>query len=458
MSSYRVQVSVSDRELQEMDRKIRDTANYVALRRQETERLRRQAEARAQEIAAMRAANERAVQDALHTLERSYEDALRQLHDGTEAELRQRSARFADGLQALAEDARRRDVRITALDRQAEQTAQEMNRVFNALAAQSASAHERAETTARQLHGLADRIAQMHPEAFAANEYARLTAMLDNMDASLRRGDDGAAIILSQNGILDATRLMGRLSAANTRFAGLLEEAQTRAARLEERFGLFAPEAGGAVRIELDGEQYEQDYDISRWSHGRFDELRTQFEGLRQTLTQAQQTPCTPEAAAHLSEELDRLSAALDACDRQAREELIASEHVCRMAETLHDSLSSAGWALEDSGFRDDDDRKPYTLQYRDAAGNVLSMVVGPGEANDRPEFAMEVYSDNPVLADSAKRGVNAALTAEGVQIEHTEVRSDCHRNPTAEDFVRNTVQEFDAASARRRMQQTRQA
>ena len=169
---------------------------------------------------------------------------------------------------------------------------------------------------------------------------------------------------------------------------------------------------------------------------------------------QTQETPVSISDAERLRNELLQLSDALDVCDRQARQELIASAHVCQTAETLHDGLSSSGWELTESGFQNDDDRSPYVMQYHDTAGNNVSVVVAPGESAEKPDFFFEVFSDNPVFADSAKRGIHASLAANGVQIERAEERNDCHKNPTPADFVRNSVREAQEISAYRRAQE----
>lgn len=454
MSSYRTTITIPDEEWAAIQQSISDTNNYVARRQAEAERIRRQVEERNREIAAIQAANERAIRGAVNTLESTYDGILRQLYDQTTEEVSRQNEQFSSEIESLLADAKDRERRISDLNSRVEQIAQNVNDAFTTMSERRASQQERACAMSQSLHDLLERIGQLNPNVFVPSGYARLQAMVNGLDANLRSGDYSAANILSQNGILDATRLLGELSVSNSRVNVILQDVRTNAARLEERFGVLGSAADGAVTVEIGEETYEYDYDIAHWSHGYYDTLRTRFSQIQDALRQTQNTPILILDAERLRDELLQLSDALDVCDQQARQELIASAHVCQTAETLHNGLSSSGWELAESGFQNDDDRSPYVMQYHDTAGNNVSVVVAPGESAEKPDFFFEVFSDNPVFADSAKRGIHASLAANGIQIEHAEERNDCQQNPTPADFVRNTVREAREISAHRRSQE----
>ena len=125
----------------------------------------------------------------------------------------------------------------------------------------------------------------------------------------------------------------------------------------------------------------------------------------------------------------------------------------------IYNILSAEGWILGDNGYRNDNEKEPYALNFRDGAGNIVSIVVGSGETPEQVTYTLETYGDGFEQSDvrrrATKEGVTAALQANGIATESTEHRDDCSDNPNVEAFISNSAEECNEIMNRRRALRT---
>ena len=94
-------------------------------------------------------------------------------------------------------------------------------------------------------------------------------------------------------------------------------------------------------------------------------------------------------------------------------------------------------------------------MNFRDGAGNIVSIVVGSGETPEQATYIVETYGDGFEQSDvrrrATKEGVTAALEANGITAESTEHKDDCEDNPNVEAFISNSAEICNEIMNRRR-------
>lgn len=429
---------VSSNEWSAMQQRVADTNAYVINRAAEARRLHEEAERRSREIAAAHAANMRAIDEAVTALNNAYRNTLREVRGDFDARVAEESADFQRQIQDMLQDVRDASGRISRTDSRVNELAREYNAVFQDRLAQRAHSQDRAQMVLQELDRFLEQIRALNPERFAPADYVTLQTLRASTEANIQAGDYSAALVVSQNGILTASRVLTQLTLDNARFHEELVAARNEAATVVNRVEELASD-DGVLSIEVDGTQQEFDYDIAYWSNGDFDALRERLATAEARLASGE---LSMQELAHIRSEIGQLRAQLDRCDQAARRSMAESIFVEDTAVRLHNSLTQRGWELVEGGHHEDEAREPYTLEYEDGNGNTVSIVVSPGEKSDEPIYAVEVFSEDEYRAAIIKEGIHASMAEEGLQITGIERRDDCHLNPTPEAFQQNMVEE----------------
>lgn len=448
MSSYWTIISCA--EWDRLKESIAAADAYEIESREEIARLRTLEQARQWELDRLCQETRHRTEDSIHALTESYRAAAEGLDLQARARLAEQDRSFAGQLEQLRAQAAQTGTRASALTEGAEAAAREYSAVLEQALAEHSRGEERAKRTLEEVDRLLEQVRALHPSAFLPAAYPSLEAMRASISANLAAGDFQAAMVVSQNSILEASRALIQLVLLQERHSRRIEQLQERGAALQTRAERLSA-GGGTLTVEMDREPAQLPYSIQFWSYGAFDGINGQISALNQELRREADTPTGLDRLGRLEEQLARLEERLEACDQEARQSLAGAAAVENTVQRIYSRLDEQGWTLESSGRQDGDTRKPYSMTYTDGGGNTVSIVVASGERPERPSFLYEAFSPSEGMAAMVKEDVGAALREEGLIPEHTVERDDCALNASPDVFIRRAEQEAEQLRRRGR-------
>ncbi len=438
-------VYVSRREWEEMRNRVANPRAYVINEETELRRLQELEQRRRREIERIQLVNQRAVEQSLENLVRNARNQNISANREIRSRLQDRRQDFQRQMESMIHQIRNLSGRLDETDRRVDTLARDFNAQFQNITAQISQRRDRAEAICQELDNFLDQIRILNPEKFLPGQFASLSAIRASLEANIQAGDYQAAILLSQNSILTASRMLSQLVIMNENYNQQLFQTQNDAQSLAARLDAFAS-SHGVLAVEANGQSQELEYDIGYWSNGRFEQINRQFQTLQ---TAVQSGQLSQQDLVRARQEIARLEQILDQCDQQARGELAGAVFVEDTASQLYETLTERGWMLEDSGFHGDDARNPYTMQYEDGNGSTVSVVVSRGATPEKPVYAIEVFSDDTYRAETIKEGVHRSVSDQGLRIQGITRRNDCRQNPTPQAFQQNMVREYMQARKR---------
>lgn len=466
-------------------RRIREQASRVQRAEAEAQRIRQQSAERERRITQQYQANINSINNTVQQIGRRTSDEIARLSSETRNALGQQAVNFRQQLEqernsaraAIRQERERTDREISAINnrvgavegrvRRAEAAIDgvrratdaintrvnsmyaDFSRRFDAIAQREADHRDRANIYLAQLSDLMTTISNLQPERFTDGvQYADLNATMQNIISNIENGQYDAAVSLAQNAIIDASRLVTFLTINNDEFNERLSQIRSEQNRILERIEGFGPSSQNEIEFtDSSGEEYSQTYDINEWSGGLFNELVSEFNAVSERLRNVENDSSIDiEELERIGNNLTHIDESITDCDSYARDELIRSYSVEDTARRIYDALSEEGFELGENGFENDDERAPFTLNCEDDAGNTVSVVIASGDAVDKPSFMIEAYTpgdeQDETLRAAIKDGVITAITEHGVEVEHTEHRNDCHKNPNINAFAENSLNE----------------
>jgi len=437
---------VSRREWEAMKARVASAEAYILRRQEEASRIAALAASRRREAADIRATHQARVQQSVAQLRNAFQANVNRVKDQLTTELRSQAGALEGEIADMFTQINDTKVRISSMESRISQVAETYNAVFQELARSESDKERRAELVAAEVEHLILAMEGLSPERFVPTEYATLIAQRDNIRANITRGDSQAAIMVSQNSVIQGTQTLARLQLLNERFSQRVLEIKERASALRERIERFTSESG-ALSFEFNGVMQEFDYNIDFWSNGRFGELVGEFESLESLLNGDE---IGLEQLEQIGQSLEVLDQNISVCDEMAREERCAALATADTVMRIHAGLNNSGWHLEESGYESDDERNPYTMNFDDGDGNTVSIVVSPSSP-EGSEIFVEAFSDNEAMVEMTKDGVNALLEDQDITIEDTERSSDCHLYPDPQAFTQSALEEAREALEQRR-------
>ena len=363
---------------------------------------------------------------------------------------------FEEGIADLREEIGSTMRKTAEVSRKVEHISGEYAKLVSELASRSAGAAEKAQAYMETIRRLSKQIAALYPSVFAPDKHRELLHLVASAEGNLAGSSFESALIAAQNGAAKASRLLVELIADNALFEQVLVETMERANALNDRFELLSPEMQGAIAFDLDGEKIEYPYDIDHWSEGRFAALQARFRSCYDQLQQAAEKKAPVKQLESIQAELSHIEELLTKCDVGARQELLGSLKVQEISARLCDSLMDNDWSLEEHGFAQTDDRNPYTMTYRNGAGNSISIIVSPGVSAEKPSIFLEAFTEEPAHSDIIKRNVHATLSNEGIAIEQTQQLADCQAHPNGDAYIRHTLSSANKVNQQRRQKSFR--
>ena len=442
MSANHTQVDCD--EWREINRSIATTEAYVINREEEVRRIEEVTARRRREIADVHAVHQARVRQSVARLRNAFQVNVDRLKDRISAEVRQQTGSFGHQIEGLLTEINDSKTRISSLEHRIHQVAETYNEVFQEFASAEGNQMRRAELELAEVEQLIQAMEELSPERFVPTEYANLISLRESVRADIAAGDSQAALIVSQNSVLQATQTLARLQLLNERFSQRSLEIKERTSALRERIERFASEAG-VLRFETECVMQEIDYDIDFWSNGRFGEIVEDFERLEGLLDDDK---IGLEQLEQIGQSLEILDHNLSVCDEMARKERSAALGAEDTATRIYSGLSNAGWHLEDSGYASEDERNPHTSHYVGPNGDRVSIVVVPSSSAGA-EIIMEAFSDDPGMVELTKDGVHAMLEGQGITIGSREERDDCHLYPDPQSFTQAALEEAEQRRAR---------
>ena len=436
---------ISNREWEEMQERVAQTDSYVIRSQQETNRLSALAEQRRQEARRISDAARQNIENACATLTNSYRQALSRTADGFGSDLYNHAGSFRGQLDSLRSQYAQASTRLSTMNEEIAAIGRRYSDAMSAYWNQIADQKARAEAYLQELRRLMDQIQALDPQIHTPTELASLQTRFNFAQSNISAGAYQAALAGAQISINDAGCLLTRLTILQeqriSRTEALREAMQTLGQRID---ALASPE--GSIEFTLGGSDCAVPYSIHDWSDGEFGRIQEEYRRIQSELNHL------PTAQLdNMHRRIVNLDTALTLCDNRARREFAGSLSVQDMAEQLQCRFENSGWQQVSADWTDGDERKPYSMIYRDGAGNDVSIVISPGEDPENPMLSFDVFSEQEYQADATRRELVAMLPELGMKPGSIEMRNDCHLNPTPEDFLDRTVREAENRRARRR-------
>ena len=456
MSSYVSTVTISDAEWATIQQCVADTNAYVARQKERARRIQEETNRREQDLMKLQAELKHQTAAAAASLTAAFNKTLGDLERTSGDASKKQAETFEEGVADLREEIGSTMRKTAEVSRKVEHISGEYAQLVSELASRSAGAAEKAQAYMETIRRLSKQIAALYPSVFAPDKHRELLHLVASAEGNLAGGSFESALIAAQNGAAKASRLLVELIADNALFEQVLVETMERANALNDRFELLSPEMQGAIAFDLDGEKIEYPYDIDHWSEGRFAALQARFRSCFDQLQQAAEKKAPVKQLESIQAELSHIEELLTKCDVGARQELLGSLKVQEISARLCDSLMDNDWSLEEHGFAQTDDRNPYTMTYRNGAGNSISIIVSPGVSAEKPSIFLEAFTEEPAHSDIIKRNVHATLSNEGIAIEQTQQLADCQAHPNGDAYIRHTLSSANKVNQQRRQKSFR--
>ena len=367
---------------------------------------------------------------AANALQANFASSLTAVGAGLSGALGASAADFSHELNDLRSAVAAAGARVSSLGARIDSFATAYQQAIDAEIRSNISARDQAHSAMSAVDALIAQIETLNPGQFVAPEYAGLTALRAVMASNMDSGDYEAALASAQMGILNASRTLTRLILLNDEFNALRERARTLAADINARI-LDLSAAGTTISVPYRGSDLELDYDISHWTRGLFDVVRSDFDRLNGEIS-----------TAHNAQQLESIISALNTCadnltrvDRMGRSDRAGEVIVEDVAVTLNNALTEIGRDLEGSGFHNDDMRDPYHMTYSDGAGNTISVVIAPVNP-EHPMISVEAFGSDPNVVADLKNGLLSELQNRGIDLLRVSQSNDCSQNTDPEAFI----------------------
>lgn len=453
MSSYYTTVSCEEwRRMQDL---IQNADSYVIRNNHEIERLRKLEQERRAELNRIKDLNSRAIELAVDCLTLTGRVSAEGLIERIGHQINEQTHNLSEQIGLVRQEAANADFRISRAADAIEQIARDYSEIINDVLGSERDDEARANAILTELDTLIVQIRELNPQPHLLAEYSVVEANRAAVASNIKTGDYQSAIMVSQGSIINASRVLMRLIAINEHNNRILSEAQERLNDLRGRIDAFASGEGRIV-VNAGEDMYESEYDINYWSNGTFAEIAREVDQIAECLSDTDNKPVATEELERYISRIAELNEFLSDCDQNARNELAGSFAIENTAQRLYDNLTGRGWNLSDSGHREGDSRRPYTMTYDDGAGNTVSIVIGSGNTPDRPAFYYEAFAENEGMASLVKDGIGAALVTEGLNPQNTIHRDDCHNNKEPEEFRNNASLEAEQMMLQRQNLQKR--
>lgn len=470
-------------------RRIRQDAARTQRAEAETARIRSEAQARERRINEQHQANlnslNRTIQQmgqnntremdrlrtetrtALGTQAANFRAQLERERESARAEMRAERARTASEISRINSRIDRTDAAVASVRRvtdaistRVDSMDREYDRRFNEIAQRESDNRERASMHLAILSELLNSISTLKPNKFTDGElYANLLALQNNIRQNIENGQYDAALALAQGSILDAQRLLTRLTILNDEFNERLRTVRALQNQIRETIEGFGEAADNVITYtDANDVEYVQEYDIDEWSGGMFSGIVSRFEAISARLDGAEDaTDIDLEELERINCSLEHVTESIEECDRIAQDAVIGSYAVEETSHTIFDVMRSEGYTASESTFADNDEKKPFVQSFVDGNGNTVSIVVANGENPEQAVIALETYNEgaepDEFVRRTAREGIYSALRERGIEIEDVEHRDDCDKNPTSDAFIANSVAEYAEANSARRQQ-----
>lgn len=456
MSSYVSTVTINDAEWAEIQRCVADTNTYVARQKDKARRIREEADRRERDLIKLQTELKVQATNAATSLKTTFNKSLEELARTSHDVSKKQADTFDVGISELRDEISATRRKTVAASQKIGHLSDEYTKLISELVSRSDGAVGKVQTYLESIHQIVEQISSMNPAVFEPDKYNEIVQLITSAETNLKNGSYEAALITAQNGSAKANHLLVELIADNDIYDKELVDATEQANELKTRFDLLAPEMHGAISFDLDGETVEYEYDINHWSEGRFEQLRTTFTNCFNQLQQMCKNKTPIKQLEALRAELANIDTQLTKCDIGARQELLGSLKAQEISARLCDSLMDNDWSLEEHGFEQADDRNPYTMTYKDGAGNSISIIVSPGDTAEKPNIFLEAFTEEESHSDIIKRNVQATLADEGISIEQTKRLSDCQSHANGDAFIRHTLSGAKETNKQRRQKSFR--
>ena len=450
MSSYYNEIYVNDEEWKNIQQKVCDTDAYIARKKEEAERLKRAIEDREAELRKLKIQTEKTLSSSISMIQGEFENAINNIGSDSRSSIEEQQNSFHQEVSELKKDIESTSMNTAKAARNAEKISAQLSEVISHSAKKNADNESTAIAFLEYLNKLNDKIKELNPLVFDAKTFSEFSQILEMVNENIRVKRFETAIANAQNNIPKGTKLLTDLILKNGQYNDELLKTVEIADTLKAEFDRFDTAMDGAVKFEIDGKEYEFDFDINHWSEGRFEQLRNEFQAQYKLLMDVKHQPVSLESLTVLKNNFSTLSEALNQCDIAAREEMVGSlkaqETAARICECIQDQ-----WDLKEFGFNDDDDRKPYTMTYRDHAGNTISFVIAPSMQAEAPSIYLEAFADEESHSEIIKKDVQLKLPSKGLHVTKEEHLNDCNDNTDSNSFIKKSLSKAISVNKKRR-------
>ena len=189
MSSYSTSVYISDAERDALLAEIRDIDNYIATRREQIEKIKRQTKEKEEEIDRIKEGADRKIKEAVNSLVEGHRKKLTSLSHMSESEIAAQAGNLMDRLTGLRREISVNKLRADQLNAEISDIAQTIGDTFNRMMDREADTEKRARLLSEELNSMLSQIEQLNPEAFKPVEYQRIRFLVRQVDTNIANGD-----------------------------------------------------------------------------------------------------------------------------------------------------------------------------------------------------------------------------------------------------------------------------
>ncbi len=342
---------------------------------------------------------------------------------------------------------------VDAMDEKVADISQMVSDSINSIAARIDSQKNRAAFYARELNTYISYILTLNPDKLAPDKFSLITDAYNDAISDIENEDYEASVSRAQEGISLSVQLGSELEILNERYQKLIEEITQITDVISDKIhDMCDPQKNICDLTINNGISVPFDGCIEFWSNGILEEVIDDYEQKIEYIKDECQTTMNIEGLEQIKPEFEIVDSRLDSCKSIAIKEYVIAANVQIAIQTLHQVLIQNDMlTLLNSGFADDDPRKPYTLSYEDGNHYEVVVVVFFGrnvqeakskapQNSDKIQIVINV--SNPCLNDKEMCRVMYDSIVSRLNDENIEVANSNSNNQgiSSDDFTKQTI------------------
>lgn len=394
------------------------------------------------------------IESIMHRESQRLQGGLDEISEELRLELGRQKIRFREQLVAVYREMENVNATADQLEQRISEVSNQFNTEFGRIVDRIENQKDRAILWRNQLAMVLEEVASLHPDKLTPGEAELLMDGLTFVETDMKDGNYEAAIGVAQTNIPTALQLRTRLEEMNVEFSQLVEQIEVETKEIMRRIDELKDNDRNRCSISQPDASVNFDGRIAYWSNGIFDSIEERFREVRDSVEREYKVTMDIDALRHALGSIKLTNGYLDECIRLAHDEFYETYRVSRLARRINDILTEEDtWTYVDSGFADNDSRRPYSMVFRYGDGTIASFVITPVREVKRKnrngtieygetQFSVDVCGNEPVKNEfycgRLRMSILERLHKAGVDIGNLNDRgvSSC----SSEDFIQRGI------------------